>query len=52
MNMPDTENVILEKKVPVYFLYLTAFVDENGILNFRDDVYGMDDIQKRYLAQR
>ncbi|MFA0960957.1 murein L,D-transpeptidase [Roseivirga sp. BDSF3-8] len=52
MNMPEPENVVLESKIPVYFLYLTAFVDESGTLNFREDVYGMDDIQQRYLSQR
>jgi L,D-transpeptidase YcbB len=28
--------------VPVYIGYFTAFVDSNGRLNFRDDVYGHD----------
>jgi murein L,D-transpeptidase YcbB/YkuD len=26
--------------VPVYLVYLTAWVDETGNLQFRDDVYG------------
>jgi murein L,D-transpeptidase YcbB/YkuD len=33
--------VPLERPVPVYLLYLTAFVRE-GLLNFRDDPYGKD----------
>ncbi|MGB5930672.1 MAG: L,D-transpeptidase family protein, partial [Cyclobacteriaceae bacterium] len=52
MNMPEPENVVLDNKVPVYFLYLTAFVDESGVLNFREDIYGMDRVQESYLAQR
>ncbi len=30
----------LPRPVPVYLLYLTAWVDEQGNLNFRPDVYG------------
>ena len=33
--------VPLEKKVPVYILYLTAYV-RDGVLNFRGDPYGKD----------
>jgi murein L,D-transpeptidase YcbB/YkuD len=33
--------VRLEHPVPVYLVYLTAFV-RNGVLNFRDDPYGKD----------
>jgi murein L,D-transpeptidase YcbB/YkuD len=28
--------------VPVHIVYMTAWVDEEGGLNFRDDVYGLD----------
>lgn len=34
--------VKLEKEIPVYILYLTAFVDFRGNLNFRDDLYQKD----------
>jgi murein L,D-transpeptidase YcbB/YkuD len=30
------------KPIPVVILYLTAWVDEQGLINFRDDVYGRD----------
>jgi len=29
--------------VPVFIAYLTAFVDRNGVLNFRTDIYNLDD---------
>lgn len=34
--------VTLKKPVPVFIGYFTAWVDKNGLLNFRDDVYGHD----------
>lgn len=34
--------VSLPKKVPVYIGYFTAYVDSQGLLNFRDDVYHLD----------
>src|SRR5262245_18955642 len=35
-------NVVLGKSVPVHFVYLTAFVSENGMVQFRPDIYGRD----------
>lgn len=32
----------LARKLPVYFLYWTAFVDESGAMDFRPDIYGRD----------
>ena len=40
-NAEDNQTVTLDEKIPVYILYLTAFT-EDGELNFRDDLYGMD----------
>ncbi len=34
--------VILQEKTAVHMLYFTAFIDENGNLNFRKDIYGKD----------
>lgn len=34
--------VALKKPVPVFITYFTAWVDPNGRLNFRDDIYGHD----------
>lgn len=36
------ENVKLATPVPVHFVYLTAFVAENGVAQFRPDIYGRD----------
>jgi murein L,D-transpeptidase YcbB/YkuD len=35
-------SVSLRKSVPVHFVYLTAFVSENGMVQFRPDIYGRD----------
>jgi L,D-transpeptidase YcbB len=38
----QTTEVKLEKKIPLYINYYTAWVDEEGKLNTRDDVYRKD----------
>lgn len=43
--------VKLDKVIPVYILYLTAFVDFDGKLNFRDDIYKKDDALVRMLMK-
>tara|TARA_R110000824_G_scaffold399843_1_gene606052 strand:+ start:138875 stop:140152 length:1278 start_codon:yes stop_codon:yes gene_type:complete len=35
-------DVPLAKSVPIYMMYLTAWVGEDGVVNFRDDVYKRD----------
>jgi murein L,D-transpeptidase YcbB/YkuD len=37
-----TQNVTLTSKVPVLLAYWTAWVDQEGRVNFRRDVYGQD----------
>ncbi len=41
--------VKLKNKVPVFIAYFTAWVDQDGKLNFRDDVYRLDSQMKFYL---
>ncbi|MBU4260480.1 MAG: L,D-transpeptidase family protein [Proteobacteria bacterium] len=36
------QTVNLPQPVPVHLIYLTAWVDDNNILQFRDDIYGRD----------
>jgi L,D-transpeptidase YcbB len=38
----ETVPVPLDKKVSVHFLYETAWVDDEGRLQFRNDLYGID----------
>lgn len=43
--------VNLPQQVPVYLLYWTAWVDENGLANFRGDIYNRDKPMVRALYQ-
>ncbi len=53
MNADKEQFVKLSKPVPVVITYYTAWVDENGALHFRDDVYGHDKLtSKRMFASR
>jgi L,D-transpeptidase YcbB len=42
MHASKEQHLLLKKGIPVYVLYLTAFVDEKSRLQFREDVYGRD----------
>jgi len=42
MNSGNEKFVSIKNPVPVFITYYTAWVDENGKLNFRDDIYGHD----------
>ncbi len=42
-------NVPLDRPIPITLLYMTAWVDEAGVLNFREDVYKRDEILARAM---
>jgi murein L,D-transpeptidase YcbB/YkuD len=48
----QTKSVPLHKSLPVFVLYWTAFVDPDGMVEFRDDVYGRDRRLAEALAAR
>jgi murein L,D-transpeptidase YcbB/YkuD len=39
---PQTRKIVLRQPLPVHITYQTAWVDDNGALQFRDDVYERD----------
>jgi murein L,D-transpeptidase YcbB/YkuD len=43
----QTQTLPLQRKLPVYFLYWTAFSQDDGSIAFRPDIYGRD---RRMLA--
>lgn len=49
MNLGTPTYVKLKKKVPVFITYFTAWVDGNGKLNLREDVYHHDEKMKTLL---
>jgi L,D-transpeptidase YcbB len=44
MNGAKFTNISVQNKLPVYVDYFTAWVDESGCVNLRDDIYGKDKI--------
>ena len=42
MNASTEKWVQLKKQVPVFISYFTSWVDSEGLLNFREDIYGHD----------
>ena len=47
-NIEKTQ-IDLKRKIPIHMVYLTSWVDENNNLQFRDDVYRYDRIQKKLM---
>lgn len=43
--------VPLMREIPVHLMYWTAWVDDDGILQFREDVYHRDEIVRRALLE-
>jgi murein L,D-transpeptidase YcbB/YkuD len=53
MNSGKEQSVSVKKSVPVYITYYTAWIDEKGKMNFRNDVYGHDkDAAQKMFAAR
>ncbi|MBS1525876.1 MAG: L,D-transpeptidase family protein [Bacteroidetes bacterium] len=52
---PTPQDIALRPRVPVYITYVTCWMDQNGQLQFRQDVYGHDiiiyDHLKKFLPQ-
>jgi murein L,D-transpeptidase YcbB/YkuD len=51
MHAGQERHVALKRRIPVYIVYATAWVDEGGRLNFRDDLYGHDRRQRALLGR-
>ena len=43
------QHVALKRHIPVYIVYETVWVDDDGTVQFREDVYGHDARQERVL---
>lgn len=49
MSAPTEQQVIIKEPVPVFISYFTAWVDGEGLLNFRTDIYGHDKKLAKHL---
>ncbi|MBL6445184.1 L,D-transpeptidase family protein [Fulvivirga sp. 29W222] len=47
-----TQSVVLKNKLPVHIVYWSAWVSEDGIINFRDDIYNHDQDQQKKIKQK
>jgi L,D-transpeptidase YcbB len=50
LELGKTRNVFLEEPIPVFLLYWTAWVDVDGQVNFRPDLYARDTPVQKGLA--
>lgn len=46
-----SQSIVLQEPVPVYLVYFTSWVDDEGNIQFRDDVYGKDEELFRALLK-
>jgi murein L,D-transpeptidase YcbB/YkuD len=51
ISLGHTNSLSLSEPVPVFFVYQTAFVAENGALEFRPDVYQRDEEVWQHLRK-
>jgi murein L,D-transpeptidase YcbB/YkuD len=51
INQRKEQSVKLTRTIPVHLLYWTAWVDETGIVHFRKDVYGRDELLYEALKE-
>jgi murein L,D-transpeptidase YcbB/YkuD len=52
LNASTEKWVTLKQEVPVFITYFTAWVDSNGLLNFRKDIYAHDkEVAKNLVEQ-
>lgn len=45
----EQTSIALKKRIPIHIVYLTAWLDDNNVMQFRDDIYGYDKMQKELL---
>ena len=51
MNQATEKWVELKKPVPVFIVYFTSWVDREGLLHFREDIYGHDERMEKHLFE-
>lgn len=51
VNSGRNQAIFLDKKIPIYLTYFTAWVDDDGEVAFLDDVYGRDPALMRAFVE-
>lgn len=51
MRLGKEQSVTLQKEIPVYIVYFTAFIDHFGKINFREDIYNRDERLAKMLLE-
>jgi murein L,D-transpeptidase YcbB/YkuD len=52
MHQQKEKWVTLKKTMPVFIAYFTSWVDSNGVLQFRKDIYNLDTQLKQLLFKK
>jgi len=52
LNQKSERHILLKDKVPIFIAYFTAWVDREGKLNFRDDIYKHDQKMEMLLFEK
>jgi L,D-transpeptidase YcbB len=52
LNTMKEQSIRLPSPVPVHLLYWTVFVDEDGVVQFRNDIYGRDAQLAKVLEEK
>lgn len=48
---PEAKDVVLKDKVPVYLVYYTCWQDSSGKIQYRNDIYGQDEVLYTYMQK-
>ena len=51
MNQATEKWVELKSPAPVFIVYFTSWVDREGLLHFREDIYGHDKRMEKHLFE-
>jgi murein L,D-transpeptidase YcbB/YkuD len=52
MHQQKEKWVTLKKTMPVFIAYFTSWVDSNGVLQFRKDIYNLDTQLEQLLFKK
>jgi len=52
LSIGKTTQVNLEKSLPLFIDYFTAWIGDDGVANFRDDVYEKDELLKAFFFSK